>query len=54
MTQCEYGTAKASNVTAERCEKQATKKYLGLGEDNPVMLCEEHYEYFHRSDYLDW
>lgn len=52
MTQCEYGTAKASNVTQDRCEREATKEYLGMDPDDPVHLCSEHYKEFHRGDYL--
>lgn len=55
--QCEYGTPVAGNVNQERCEQKGTKTYHVL-DDETIDLCEEHYEQFHRGDYLsgagDW
>lgn len=50
--QCEHGTARAGSAYANRCEKDADKTYLGLGEDNPIDLCQEHYDEYHRGDFL--
>lgn len=48
MTQCEYGTAKAGTKGLERCEREATKEYIQL--DEPIHLCQEHYDEFHKAD----
>lgn len=50
--QCEYGTAKAGCVDMERCPKEAKEEYIQLDEDDPIHLCEEHYEYFQYEDFL--